>query len=54
MNLFASDAEPANFHVLRKPYKAIYVEGNGKHLQAQKPVSKDIKQKVNLKEDFPF
>jgi len=37
-----------------QPYKAIYVEGNVKHLQAQKPVSKDIKQKVNLKEDFPF
>ncbi|HEX2961314.1 MAG TPA: 4Fe-4S dicluster domain-containing protein [Ignavibacteriales bacterium] len=37
-----------------RPYKAIYVEGNPKHLIAKKPEVKKIDQKVDYKEDFPF
>jgi ferredoxin len=37
-----------------KPYKAIYVDGNRVHKTAQKPVVKNIDQKVDYKEDFPF
>lgn len=37
-----------------KPYKAIYVEGNEKHIFAQKPKTEKLKEKVDLKEEFPF
>lgn len=37
-----------------KPYKAIFVEGNPDHLTAKKKEVKEIKQKVNTAEDFPF
>ncbi|MFA6025357.1 MAG: 4Fe-4S binding protein [Ignavibacteriaceae bacterium] len=37
-----------------KPYKAIYVEGNPKHLTAKINKEKKIEQKVDYKEEFPF
>jgi polyferredoxin len=37
-----------------KPYKAIYVDGNPVHKVAKKNEAKQIEQKVNYKEDFPF
>ncbi len=37
-----------------KPYKAIYVDGNPVHKAARKPEAKQIEQKVDYKEDFPF
>jgi len=37
-----------------KPYKAIYVEGNPKHLNAKINKEKKIEQKVDYKEEFPF
>ncbi len=37
-----------------KPYKAIYVESNPVHAVARKPKEEKIKEKPDLKEDFPF
>jgi len=37
-----------------KPYKAIYVEGNSRHLTAKINKGKKIEQKVDYKEEFPF
>ncbi len=37
-----------------KPYKAIYVEGNPNHLIAKKKEVKEIENKINNEEDFPF
>jgi len=37
-----------------KPYKAIYVEGNPKHLTAKINKEKKIEQEVDYKEEFPF
>ena len=37
-----------------KPYKAIYVDGNSVHRQAQKPTINKIEQKIDADEDFPF
>ena len=37
-----------------KPYKAIYVDGNPVHKLAKKPVVKNIEEKVDYNEDFPF
>ena len=37
-----------------KPYKAIYVEGNPKHLTAKVNKEKKLEQKVDYKEEFPF
>ena len=37
-----------------KPYKAIYVENNPVHAVAKKPEEEEIKEEVDLKEDFPF
>jgi ferredoxin len=37
-----------------KPYKAIYVDGNPIHKIAKKAEAKQIEQKVDYKEDFPF
>ena len=37
-----------------RPYKAIFVDGNPVHKLAQKPVVKELDQKVDYKEDFPF
>jgi ferredoxin len=36
------------------PYKAIYVEGNPVHKQAEKPKEEKIEKKVDYKEEFPF
>lgn len=36
------------------PYKAIYVEGNAVHLTAKKKEEKQMKEKINYQEDFPF
>jgi ferredoxin len=37
-----------------KPYKSIYIESNSIHKLAQKPKEEELKEKVNLKEEFPF
>ncbi|MDR3609247.1 MAG: 4Fe-4S dicluster domain-containing protein [Ignavibacteriaceae bacterium] len=37
-----------------KPYKAIYVDGNPVHQTAKEKIEEKIKQKVDLKSDFPF
>lgn len=37
-----------------KPYKAIYVEGNPKHLRADKPPDEILEQKIDYQEEFPF
>ncbi len=37
-----------------KPYKAIYVEGNPKHLTAKINKEKKLEKKVDYKEEFPF
>jgi ferredoxin-type protein NapF len=36
------------------PYKAIYVDGNPKHLLAEKPMEKKLDQKTDTSEVFPF
>ncbi len=36
------------------PYKAIYVDGNPEHLQAEKPVETKVEQPIDTSEDFPF
>ena len=36
------------------PYKAIYVEGNPKHLKAEILPEEILEQKVDYKEEFPF
>ena len=37
-----------------KPYKSIYIESNPIHKLAQKPKEEELKEKVDLKEEFPF
>jgi NAD-dependent dihydropyrimidine dehydrogenase PreA subunit len=37
-----------------KPYKAIFVDGNIQHQTAKERIEEKIKQKVDLKSDFPF
>jgi ferredoxin len=37
-----------------KPYKAIFVDGNAQHQIAKERIEEKIKQKVDLKSDFPF
>jgi hypothetical protein len=37
-----------------KPYKAIYVEGNPKHLRAEIPPPETPEQEIDHKEEFPF
>jgi ferredoxin len=37
-----------------KPYKAIYVEGNSKHLRAERPPPEALEQEIDHKEEFPF
>jgi ferredoxin len=37
-----------------RPYKAIYVDGNPKHLLAEKPVEKKVDQTTDTGEAFPF
>lgn len=37
-----------------KPYKAIYVDGNPKHLQAEEPSETKVEQTIDSSEDFPF
>lgn len=37
-----------------KPYKSIFIESNPIHKLAQKPKEDELKEKVDLKEEFPF
>ncbi len=37
-----------------RPYKAIYVEGNPKHLIAEKPPAEILDKKIDYEEEFPF